>query len=307
MTHSPARAGVARRRWSDRDVEIAYETFGPSDGAPLLLITGTGEQRYLWPDGFCAALVERGFQVTRFDNRDTGESTRFDDAGPPSQAMMWLRPASQARYTLEDMADDALAVIDAQGWDRAHVAGTSMGGMLAQVLACRHPDRVRSLTSMSSTPAPHIGLPNPRSILRLRKATRAPVTDLEGMVRQLVAIAEITGSPGYPVDTELMAEMARQSFPRRNDLAAHQRHTAAVAAAGDRRAELRALRVPTLVLHGEADAMVRPAGGRATADAVPGARLRTFPGLGHDLPPPLWGEITDAIADLAGLAAHTVT
>ena len=290
------RRGTARRHQHDDHVEIAYETLGPRDGTPLLLIAGTGEQRYLWPEAFCIALVDRGFQVTRFDNRDTGASTRFDDAGPPSQLRMWLRPTAAARYTLQDMAEDALAVIDAQGWDRAHVAGASMCGMIAQVLARSHPERVRTMTSISSTPAPRIGLPRPRTLLRLWKVAKEPVADPAAMARQLIAIAGIVGSPAFPVDTELLTRIARESFPLRNDLAAHQRHTAAITASGDRRRELRELRVPTLVLHGDADPMIRPSAGRATAHAVPGARLRTFPGMGHDLPRALWDDIADEIA-----------
>jgi pimeloyl-ACP methyl ester carboxylesterase len=293
--------GTAHRPGQDREVEIAYETVGPSTGAPLVLIAGTGAQRYLWDERFCAALVEHGFQVTRFDNRDTGASTRFDDAGRPNQLAMMLGRAA-GPYTLEDMAGDVIAVLDDQGWDSAHLVGASMGGMLAQVTACTHPDRVRSITSISATPAPRIGQPSIRDTLRLAKIARPAVTDPESLARQWIGIAQIVGSPDYPTDTARLNRLGQQCFERRNDLAACQRHTAAIVASGDRRATLATLRVPTLVVHGEADRMVRPAAGRATAEAIPGAELRTFPGMGHDLPQELWGQITAAIAANAGLS-----
>ena len=300
MTDSTIRTGTAHRRWHDQDVEIAYETFGARTAEPLVLIAGTGAQRYLWPDEFCATLVERGFQVTRYDNRDTGASTRFDDAGRPNQLKMLLGRAA-GPYTLEDMAGDVVAVLDDQGWEAAHLAGVSMGGMLAQVTACTHPDRVRSLTSISATPAPRIGQPGIRTQLRLAKIAKPAVTDPESLARQWIGIAEITGSPNYPTDTERLNRLGEQCFERRNDLAALQRHTAAIVASGDRRAQLAELRLPTLVLHGDADPMVLPVAGRATAEAIPSARLRTFPGMGHDLPRELWDQFTDAVTDLAGI------
>lgn len=143
------------------DVEIAYEAIGDPEGEPLLLLMGTGGQMLSWPDGFCDLLVERGFCVARFDNRDSGLSTHLNDAGAPNQLTMLMRPAAAAVYLLEDMAGDALAVLDALGWPSAHVAGMSQGGMVAQVLAVHHPERVRSLTSISSSPAPRLGQPTP--------------------------------------------------------------------------------------------------------------------------------------------------
>lgn len=299
VTDAGVRHGTARRRWHDQDIEIAHETFGPRDGKPLLLIMGTGEQRYSWPEPFCALLVARGFQVTRFDHRDTGASTRFDHLGRPNQLRMWLRPATAAAYTLEDMADDAVAVLDDLGWRAAHLVGTSMGGMVAQTLAYTHPDRVSSLTSLSSTPAPRVGQARLRTMLRLAKIVKTPPTDVEALARQMLEMARVVGSPAHPTDVDSLRAIAAQCFPRRNDLAAHQRHTAALVASGDRRERLAGVDVPTLVLHGEADPIIRLVGGRATADAIPGAELRTFPGMGHDLPRELWGEITGAIAELA--------
>jgi pimeloyl-ACP methyl ester carboxylesterase len=298
-TDLDVRYGTAHRRWQDQDVEIAYETFGPRDGEPLLLVMGTGGQRYLWPEPFCALLVERGYQVTRFDHRDTGASTRFDHLGRPNQLRMWLRPATAAAYTLEDLADDAVAVLDDQGWAAAHLVGTSLGGMVAQTLACTHAARVRSLTSLSSTPAPRIGQARPATMLKLAKIVKNVPPDAEALARQMIAVAGVVGSPAYPTDADSLRGIAAQCFPRRNDLAAHQRHTAALVASGDRRDRLAAVTAPTLVLHGEEDPIIRPAAGRATAEAIPGAQLRMFPGMGHDLPRELWGEIADAVVAIA--------
>lgn len=177
------------------DVEIAYETIGPQAGEPLLLVMGTGTQMLAWHPGFCAALVERGFQVTRFDNRDCGLSTRFTADGPPNQLKMWLRPASVAAYRLEDMADDAVAVLDAQGHQSAHVVGCSLGGMIAQVMATRHPERVRSLTSISSTPSPQIGRTRIGTLVRFAKVAKKPVTDADSLAQQMIDLQPFTGSP----------------------------------------------------------------------------------------------------------------
>lgn len=280
-------------------VEIAYEVFGPPDGEPLLLVMGLGAQMITWHPDFCASLVERGFRVARFDNRDTGLSTSFTSAGRPSQLRMWLRPASAAVYRLDDMADDAVAVLDALGWSAAHVVGMSQGGMIAQAMALRHRDRVRTLTSMCSAPGPRVGQPRPGTLLGIARAARVRITDADSYAAHLLALQPYVASPAYPADTDWLREVARESYERGYELAAVQRQTAAIAASGDRRPRLAGLDVPTLVIHGEADRLIRPVGGRETARAIPGAILRTFPGMGHDLPRALWPEITAAIADLA--------
>lgn len=277
------------------DVEIAYETIGPQAGEPLLLVMGTGTQMLAWHPGFCAALVERGFQVTRFDNRDCGLSTRFTADGPPNQLKMWLRPASVAAYRLEDMADDAVAVLDAQGHQSAHVVGCSLGGMIAQVMATRQPERVRTLTSISSTPSPQIGRTRLGTLVRFAKVVKKPVTDADSLAQQMIDLQPFTGSPDYPPDLEWLRELARQSYERGYDLAGSQRQTAAIAAAGDRRRDLATLRTPTLVIHGEADQIIRPIAGRETARVIPGAVLVTYPGMGHNLPRELWPAITREI------------
>jgi pimeloyl-ACP methyl ester carboxylesterase len=282
------------------DVEITYETFGPEEGEPLLLVMGTGAQMLAWHPDFCAALVESGFQVIRFDNRDSGLSTHFTSSGAPNQLKMWLRPASVAVYRLEDMADGAVAVLDAQGRQSAHVVGISLGGMIAQVIATRHPGRVRTLTSISSTPSARVGRTRLSTLMRFAKVAKKPVTDAESLAQQMIDLQPFTGSPGYPADTAWLRELARQSYERVGyDLAAAQRQTAAIAAAGDRRPDLAALRVPTLVIHGEADQIIRPIAGQETAKAIPGAVLVTYPGMGHDLPRELWPAAIDKIHDQA--------
>lgn len=282
-------------------IEIAYEAIGPPDGTPLLLIMGTAGQMLSWPDGFCEELTERGFRVARFDNRDVGLSTHLSEAGPPSQLTMVLRPAAAASYTLTDMAGDALAVMDDLGWRSAHMVGVSEGGMIGQTLAARHPDRVRTLTSISSTPGVKIGKPRWRALARIIKAANPKNVDtVDDVADYLVGLSRAVGSPGYPADEEKLRAQARRVHPRGGiDAAAVQRQTAAVVAAGDRRAELNSVTAPTLVLHGDDDPLILPEGGRATAEAIPGAQLVTYPGMGHDLPQALWTDMAERIQALA--------
>lgn len=283
------------------NVELAYDAVGPPDGQPLLLIMGIGGQLISWPDGFCQLLVERGFQVARFDNRDSGESTHFTEAGQPNQLKMLLKPAAAAEYSLDDMADDAIAVMDAMGWPSAHILGTSQGGMIGQTMALKHPERVRTLTSLSSAPGARIGQPGLRELAKIVKvANPKRVKTAEDLGQYLVDLDTVTGSPAYPADESELRERGRRAFARGGMTAADvQRQTAAIAAAGDRRAELAAITAPTLVLHGEDDRMIRVEAARATAEAIPGARLVTYPGMGHDMPRELWSAIADEISTLA--------
>jgi pimeloyl-ACP methyl ester carboxylesterase len=286
----------------NHDVVIAYETSGPPAGEPLLLISGTGAQLLIWPEDFCAALAARGFQVARFDNRDTGLSTHLTGAAAPGWLTTMLRP-SAAPYRLQDMAADALAVMDALGWPDAHVAGASLGGMIAQELAIRHPGRVRTLTSIMSTPSARIAtMPTVAAMRALARAAGTPVTSPDQAADQAVALKRVIGSPGYPPDEPTVRDIARRSFLRHpgaehDDL----RQRAAVIASRDRRRALAALRIPALVIHGDQDPVIRPKGGRATARAIPGARLVTYPGMGHDLPRALWPSI------VAEICAQAVT
>ncbi|MEV0895394.1 alpha/beta hydrolase [Actinoplanes sp. NPDC049802] len=289
-------AGIARHG----RMKIAYEVEGPADGVPLLLIMGLGLSELFWPEGFRESLVERGFRVARFDNRDVGASTHLTELGLPSPLV--LVGGHWWGYALPDMADDAVAVLDALGWPSAHVAGVSLGGMIAQTMACRHPARVRSLTSISSTPYTRIGRPYPwiAGVLAM-----PPARDREAAARQMARVFRVIGSPGYPRDDEWIREAARRGFDRGHDPNGVRRQLAAILSAPDRRPELRQLRKPTLVVHGEVDPLVRIAGGRATAQAVPDARLVTYPGMGHDLPGPLHPAIADEITYLATKAGQS--
>ena len=270
------------------EVDLAYQRFG-STGDPLLLIMGIGADMLYWHDDFCNTLVGQGFQLARFDNRDSGESTHLDWAGTPDRRRVRRHPDT-APYRLKDMADDAAATLDALGWRSAHIVGQSMGGMIAQTLAIRHPDRVRSLTCISSTPSPDIGRAKPITILRLLHANpailtgrppRGPAEAGEWLVRG----HRVIGSQGYPLDETWLRHIGELMYVRRGfDPAARARQGAAILASGDRRPGLAALNIPTLVLHGQADPLIRPDAGRATASAIPNATLVVVPGMGHDLP-----------------------
>ncbi|GAA4607348.1 pimeloyl-ACP methyl ester carboxylesterase [Actinoplanes octamycinicus] len=280
-------------------VEIAYEVEGPEDGVPLLLIMGLSLSMSFWPEGFRRRLVEHGFRVARFDNRDAGRSTHLTELGLPSP-LVWVTGRWHG-YSLTDMAGDAVAVLDDLGWPSAHVVGVSLGGMIAQTLACRFPDRVRTLTSISSTPASHIGRPHPRAMVALAPL---PVRDSAAAARRMVRIFRVVGSPGYPRDEEWIAEAARRDFDEAHDPNGVRRQLAAILSAGDRRPLLRELKMPVLVVHGTEDLLVRPAGGTETAQAVPGAKLVVFTGMGHDLPDALQPAIAGDIAALARLGSE---
>ncbi|MBO2458281.1 alpha/beta fold hydrolase [Actinomadura violacea] len=282
------------------DVELAYETFGSPRGAPLLLISGTGVQMLVFPEDLCGALADLGFQVARFDNRDTGLSTHLTEMPAPGWLTTVIRPSS-APYRLEDMAEDALAVLDALGWESAHLVGTSLGGMIAQTLALRHPTRVRTLTSVMSTPAARLGtMPKITTLKAIMKLSAMPVTGPDQAAREAVAMRRLIGSPRYPFDEKEVGDIGRRSYERHpGSPEADARQRAAVTASGDRRKALTTLRIPTLVLHGEDDPVIRLKGGRATAAAVPGARLVTYPGMGHDLPRQLWPSMLEQIRTLA--------
>ena len=281
-------------------VELCYETFGEAGEAPVLLIMGLGTQMLGWPEGFCRQLAAQGHLVVRFDNRDVGRSTHLSDRRPPSAAELVTRRPRNPAYTLDDMADDAAALLDALGLPTAHVVGASMGGMIAQTLAVRHPAKVRSLVSiMSTTGAARVGQPALKVLPFLLKA---PARDRDVAVDRIVELFGMVGSPGFERDVAATREMAGASFDRSSDRAGAGRQLAAILASGNREAALRTITAPTLVIHGDADRMVAPSGGKATARAIPGARLELIRGMGHDLPQGAWDRIVGLIAAHAGSA-----
>jgi pimeloyl-ACP methyl ester carboxylesterase len=282
------------------DVELAYETFGDPSHPAVLLVMGLGTQMLGWRADLCAQIAERGFRVVRYDNRDVGRSTKFSSHRPPTAAQLLRRDRSAAAYTLADMADDGIGLLDRLGIRAAHVVGASMGGMIAQTIAFRHPYRVLSLVSiMSNTGARWTGQPALRTYGVLLK--RAP-QDREGYIAHQLQVIGKIGSPGFPRDEADLRHHAAIAFERGHDPAGSGRQLAAIIASGDRTADLARIRVPTLVIHGTADRLVAPSGGRATAKAIPGARLLMIPGMGHDLPRGAWPQIVDGIAENAALA-----
>jgi pimeloyl-ACP methyl ester carboxylesterase len=282
---------------------LCYETFGdPSDPAALLIM-GLVTQMVAWHEDFCSELAGRGLHVVRFDNRDCGRSTHLQGP-PPTLSQLLLRSKRPARYTLTDMADDAAGLLDHLELAPAHVIGASMGGMIAQSLTARHPEKVRSLVSMmSNTGARWSGQPALRAIpLFLRRPSRQE--EREAFIERAVRMFATIGSTGLPQDTEDIRALATISYDRDHDANGPGRQLAAIVASGDRTAELRRIEAPTLVIHGTADPMVAPSGGRATARAIRGAKLMTIEGMGHDLPRAAWPRLIDAIASHAARADH---
>jgi len=275
-------------RASLNGIEIDYALHGPEQGVPLLLIMGLGMQRIAWPDSLLDALAGQGFRCISFDNRDIGLSTRWRGHAPPGMArllgsrLLGLHPALP--YTLADMADDAAALLGHLAIDRAHVAGISMGGMVAQHLAARHPGRIASL-SLLSTSSGRLGLPPPRTAV-LRHMLRRPrgVVDEEQGSRYMVELFRLIGSPGFRLPDAEMERRARAAIRRAPTGHSVTRQLAAIIGDGDRRALLRRLDCPTLVLHGSADAMVPPAHARDLVRQLTRARLEIIEGWGHDLP-----------------------
>jgi pimeloyl-ACP methyl ester carboxylesterase len=277
------------------DVEIAYESFGSPGDTPLLLVMGLATQMLGWPDEFCRQLAGRGMHVVRFDNRDIGLSTHLDAAGAPDVGAL-VSGTGTAAYSLADMADDTAGLLDALGWDSAHVVGASMGGMIAQSLAIRHPQRVRSLTSiMSTTGDRSVGSP---ADVALGVLFAPPATSRDEALQRAVDTYRVIGSPGFEFDEPALRERAGLSFDRAHDPAGVARQLAAILTTDDRTPHLGEIAVPTLVVHGAQDTLVDISGGRATAAAIPGADLWVVEGMGHDLPRALWPEIVDRITAL---------
>ncbi|HEV2637127.1 MAG TPA: alpha/beta hydrolase [Actinocrinis sp.] len=291
----PTYEGIAQ----NGDIRIAFQRFGPAGGKPLLLLNGVGMQMIMWREEFCAALVDRGFTVVRFDQRDVGESTHLHAAGRPSILRMLLRP-STAPYTLRDMAADAASVLDALDWPQAHIVGISMGGMVAQELAIHHRDRVQSLTSIAATASPRIGRISVKTARRLNKLQDRKLATGEDAGQLMVDLFALMGSPDLDMDEQWLRAAGARAFGRAYDVPGRLRQEAALMAGKDRRAALGALDLPTLVVHGDVDPIWALAAGEATAAAIPGSQLITVPRLGHGLlPESVWPTVLDGIDRLA--------
>jgi pimeloyl-ACP methyl ester carboxylesterase len=280
-------------------IEIAYETHGDPGDEPLLLVMGLGAQLIAWPLELCEALVDRGFFVIRYDNRDTGLSTLFPSAGGDfmtSFAAALQGAVVEAPYTLSDMAADGMALLDHLDVESAHVVGASMGGMIAQTMAIEHRNRVRTLTSiMSMTGELEYGLPTPEALeilVRPAGATRAEAIDAS------VAGSKVIASPAH-WDEDVARQRAVDAYDRCFNPAGVARHLLAILASGSRAEGLAELDVPTVVIHGDVDPLVTPSGGERTAELVPGAELLMVEGMGHDLPPAVLGQVVEAITSLA--------
>jgi pimeloyl-ACP methyl ester carboxylesterase len=277
-------------------IDIAYQRAGKPDAPVVLLIMGIAAQSIHWPDAFCNALVEAGLQVIRFDNRDAGLSTHLTDAPPPNLPAVLAGDLSSASYTLSDMAADTVGFLDALGFGKAHMVGASMGGFIAQTIAIEHPERVRSLTSMMATTGNiQVGQPSP-DVLR-EVFSGPPANTRDEVIQQRVRAFRAVGSPGYPADDREVAARAGRAYDRSHDPIGVARQAVASVASGDRTERLRRLDVPTLVIHGLADRMCDVSGGRATAEAIPGAELVLIEGMGHDLPPGLRRQLAGRIAE----------
>ena len=287
-------------------IEIHYEEHGDPAADPMLLIMGFGAQLTLWPDELVEALAGHGFRVIRYDNRDIGLSEKFDGVKAPGILKMTLLTklgfTPKVPYTLADMADDGVGLLDALEIDRAHIVGASMGGMIAQHVAARYSERCKSLTSIFSTTGnPKLPAAKPEALKAL--VTRPKSMEEEALVDHGVMLARTIGSPGYPSDEKRLRDRARASVQRSIYPEGPTRHLSAIVADGDRREMLKDVSVPTLVMHGEADPLVPVEGGRDTAAAIPGAKLKTIPGWGHDLPIELVDEVAEAIAGHARSSA----
>jgi pimeloyl-ACP methyl ester carboxylesterase len=280
-------------------IELCYEEFGEPDAPPVLLIMGLGGPMFWWEDDFCTELADRGFRVIRYDNRDVGRSHR--GSSPARLVPVYLRRAAP-EYTLEDMAGDAAGLLQELGIERAHVVGVSMGGMIAQLLAIRHPELVRSLVSMMSTTGSRkVGRISAKVAVRMFR--KIPEAEEAYVARNIEGFKRI-GSPRY-FETNLERQQARARRTHAYGLnpAGTMRQLAAIVHAPDRTAELGRIRVPTTVVHGTADPLVHVSGGKATARAIPGAELILIPGMGHDMPRELWPVLLDAIERTARRAS----
>jgi pimeloyl-ACP methyl ester carboxylesterase len=281
-------------------IELVYEEFGDPGDPTMLLIMGLGVQMLGWDEELCELLAARGFRTVRFDNRDVGRSTKIEGGPKPDLMAAMMGDTSSASYSLDEMAADCAGLLDHLGVEAAHVVGASQGGMIAQTLAVAQPERVLSLASiMSSTGDRGVGQPHPDAMPVLFSS---PPADRDGYAEAVVRVFRAIGSPGYDADEEGLRERARASFDRGYHPEGTARQLMAIVVSGDRTDALRALDVPAVVIHGVDDALIDVSGGKATAAAIPGARLELIEGMGHDLPRELWPRFVDLIAENAARA-----
>jgi pimeloyl-ACP methyl ester carboxylesterase len=278
-------------------IELEYEITGADSAEPMLLIMGLGGQLTLWPRAFVERLASHGFKVIRFDNRDVGLSTKLDGAGVPNFPALFQALGDGRKpdvpYLLDDMVADTLGLLDALGIDRAHIVGGSLGGMVAQLVAADHPHRTLSLTSIMSRTGNPAALRD--AAARMLNRGPDPLTDFEGYLDHMVKMRVMTGSPGYPPDPAETRAQIRDDFKRSYYPAGFQRQFAAALASPDRRSKLATIKAPTVVIHGAADPVMPLAGGKETADSIPGAELLVIEGMGHDLPPALFDTLINGI------------
>ena len=268
-------------------IELAYESMGAEDAPPVILIMGLGAQMHVWPTSLCQRLVDAGFRVIRFDNRDTGASTSLDEHGNPSLIRVWLgrrlKRKPRVPYTLKDMSRDVIALMDALGLPSAHLVGASMGGMIAQILAAKKRKRVRSLTSiMSSASAPKVPVSQLQVMLKL--ARRPVQRNRDEHFRYIARMSEVIGSPGYPMSEAEIQRLAETSWERTSSPLGFKRQLVAITHAGDRRRLLQKIKARTLVIHGAEDPLIPVTMGIETASLIPKAKLRVVTGMGHDFP-----------------------
>jgi pimeloyl-ACP methyl ester carboxylesterase len=287
-------------------INIAYDEFGESSAPVILLIMGLGTQMIAWTEEFCLGLVAKGYRVVRFDNRDVGLSQKFDTQQPPNilKGLLAQKLGIKIKtpYTLYDMADDAIGVMDALDIKRAHIVGASMGGMISQILAAEHPERVMSLTSIMSTSG-HKSLPSASWDVTKHMITRKPVSSEADYLDQMVSFWQVIGSPKYMPEEQALRERMSLSFNRCYYPVGYQRQLAAIAAGGDRVELLKRITVPTCVIHGRSDVLVPVEGGIDTARHIKHSTLEVIDGMGHDLPRQLYGKFIDLINNNANKAA----
>jgi pimeloyl-ACP methyl ester carboxylesterase len=293
--------GVFMSSVTANGIDIEYEVFGDSSAPPLLLVMGLGAQMIHWDDEFCQQLADSGFHVIRYDNRDVGLSTKMTDAKTPNpgQLMADLQEGRQPEvdYTLDDMAADGISLLDALGIEQAHVCGASMGGMIVQVMAINHGDRIKSMTSiMSTTGNPELSPATPEAMGALMAA---PAADREAQIEQSISSQRIIGSTGFPFDEDRARRRSALAYDRSFYPVGTARQMAAVVVGGSRKEALQKIDIPALVVHGVADPLVPLDGGIDTHAAIKGSRLLTIEGMGHDMPPGSWNQIVEAISELA--------